>query len=173
MIEAIRVITLSIIAILAFGSVSSAITVSAQQSNFPEQAVHILRAFWGTDENSPTEGLPGDKNVQLTIIVKNQFIWDILGVDARVFLSGPLTTPSKDVVAVGFTPDVISPGGTATLTFIVDISPDAKPGSYSFPVGINYRWRQSSTDDPSTPQFVTSGFQISIADRLPIQVADS
>ena len=165
--------TLGLIALLAFASFSFAIPVSAQQTTFPDVGVSILRAFWGTSENSPTEGLPGDKNAQLTIVIKNQLIWEILGVDARIFLSGPLTTPSKDIVAVGFTPDVILPGGTAKLTVIVDISPDAVPGSYSFPVGINYRWRQDSTEDPSTPQFITSGFQISIADRLPIQVADS
>ncbi|MCZ6724826.1 MAG: hypothetical protein O6846_01185 [Thaumarchaeota archaeon] len=173
MIKAIRVITLSLIVLLALGSVNSMVPVSAQQATFPDVGVSILRAFWGTDENSPTEGLPGDKNAPLTLVIKNQLIWEILGVDARIFLSGPLVTPSKDVVAVGFTSDVIKAGGTAKLTVIVDISPDATPGSYSFPVGINYRFRQDSTQDPSTPQFISSGFQISISDRLPIQVADS
>ena len=171
--KTIRLITISLIALLAFGSVNSAITVSAQQATFPDAGVSILRAFWGTDENSPTDGLPGDKNAPLTLIIKNQLIWEVLGVDARIFLSGPLVTPSKDTVAVGFTPDVILAGGTAKLTVIVDISPDAVPGSYSFPVGINYRFRQDSTEDPSPPQFISSGFQISISDRLPIQVADS
>ncbi|MHA1627308.1 MAG: COG1361 S-layer family protein [Candidatus Asgardarchaeia archaeon] len=110
----------------------------------------IENVVWGTPDNYPIQVEPGDVGVPLTIFVRNLSNSTLRGVRGTLYLDDPFVdyqTGSKIAKATASpveTGDVfnqtgdILPMGSFTLTFYINVDPDAKKGVYEYNLTISY-----------------------------------
>ncbi len=116
--------------------------------------MRVEQVVWGTSPDNPITVSPGDVNQPLTVIVINLAEnTTIKGISANLTLEYPFRSSSGGFVAQATgsprEQDVISPtgevspGGSFSLTFRLDIDQDAKPGSYYYTMIVHYMVRES------------------------------
>lgn len=110
----------------------------------------VARAVWGENPDSPTKAYPGDTGVALTVEVQNLSPdLTIKGISAVLFLeespftdvygNNNATATGEPTVGELLNPtDEIQPKGFFTLTFTLDIDPEAVPKSYSNRITVDY-----------------------------------
>ena len=115
----------------------------------PSVSFKLTRVVWGNNPDSPIKAYPGDEGVALTVEVQNDSNYTITGVVGTLMLSDPFidvygnhnTTARGEPTELG---DVMNQTGEIlparffTLTFTLNIDPDALPGSYSYPMTLDY-----------------------------------
>ncbi|RLG91986.1 MAG: hypothetical protein DRO36_02850 [Candidatus Hecatellales archaeon] len=106
----------------------------------------VTKVFWG-NSSKIVQAKPGDKNVQLNIVLQNVGKTQISEVNAFLYLSN---TPFRDsatdeLVSVSGYPGSVKPGGSMTLRFNLNISENATLGVYSLPLTVKAR----------TPRYLT------------------
>ena len=110
----------------------------------------VENVVWGTPDNYPIQVSPGDVDVPLTVFMRNLSNNTLRGVRGTLYLDDPFVdyqTESKIAKATASpveTGDVfnqtgdILPMGSFTLTFYINIDPDARKGVYEYNLTISY-----------------------------------
>jgi hypothetical protein len=105
----------------------------------------VTNVYWGSDQYDPQTARPGDVNIQLSLVLSNVGDDMARDVNAKLFLKPPLrykyysnnqqySSDSIEKVAG----DMMS-SSSFTLSFTLDIDPDAKEGIYRYDLEISYR----------------------------------
>jgi hypothetical protein len=144
----------------------------------PSVELQVTRVVWGTDPDTPVKTYPGDTEAPLTVEVQNHSPNEtIKGVKAVLMLqSSPFTdiygstnasaTGEPVLVDVLDPTDEIFPQGFFTLTFTLDVNPNALPGTYSCDMIVDYAVNRTEGFILGTPQTVTVSLIISTASSL-------
>ncbi|MBM4401045.1 MAG: hypothetical protein FJ045_03745, partial [Crenarchaeota archaeon] len=115
----------------------------------PYVSMRVEQVVWGTSPDSPIIVNPGDVNDPLTVVVRN-LAEDktIKGVYAKITLKYPFKSSAGgfEAEAVGqptegeiLNPtEEVSPAGSFSFTFRIDIDQDAKPGTYYHTMTVYY-----------------------------------
>ncbi len=138
----------------------------------------VENVFWGTPPNNVIIVNPGDINVPLTVIIRNNSSETLRGVLGELELYYPFTdyiTESNVSKASGQpvesgdvfnqTGDIL-PSGSFTLTFQLSIDDDAKKGIYYANLTIYYNVKQNGVFVPGTPQLLR--IEIRLPNRSPV-----
>jgi len=152
-------------------------------SGQPSASLKIEQAVWGTSVDDQITAEPGDTNVPLTMNVRNRSNYTLNGIYAALYLNSSVngiylftnTSGGFEANAVGqalqvgnvFSPTgEVLPGTAFSLTFDLNIHLDARPGSYSYLVRIEYLVNQSGIISIGEPQ--TLDAIITLSNRSPI-----
>ena len=138
----------------------------------------IINVVWGTPQNNPIEVSPGDTNVPLTVYVRNLSNNTLRGVTGVLNLSYPFkdfNTESYTAKATGQpieqsnvlepTGDILEMG-SFTLTFNLNIDPNATKGVYYYNLTISYYVNQSGWFVAGVPRVYQ--IPIRIHNRAPV-----
>ena len=120
----------------------------------------VVDAVWGASSN-PEKAIPGDKNIQLSLVVANIGNKPICSLEAELQPPYPGTSlpvenwdGSKQIRA--YVMQQIPAGSTASLPFRLNVLGDAVPGRYPVSVRLSYRECTSTQDILPTAQTTTS-----------------
>jgi len=139
----------------------------------PSVSFMVTRVVWGDDPDTPTKAYPGDTETSLTVEVQNLSPNEsIKGVIAVLTLDeGPFTdiygnrnataTGSPEISEVLNPTDEILPKGFFTLTFSLNIDPNALPSSYLYNMTVNYSVNSSGIFLEGEPQTLSVEFIVS------------
>ncbi|KYH38780.1 MAG: S-layer domain-containing protein, partial [Candidatus Hecatellales archaeon B24] len=95
-------------------------------------SLNVVRVYWGSDGSLQPK--PGDKNVPLNVIVQNTDTSTINHLMARLKLHGTPFTSSTGALEAYAGASAILPGGTATLSFRLNIAEEAALKDYTLPL---------------------------------------
>jgi hypothetical protein len=104
-------------------------------------SLSIVDWYWGRPETKVDAG-PGDERVPLTVVLVNTRKEAVFGVAAELRTSGPFR-PHGGGGAVAYSAGPARSGDAVFLTFELDVSPDASPGSYRLEVYVRYNYVDS------------------------------
>ncbi|MCJ7633229.1 hypothetical protein MUP77_12660, partial [Candidatus Bathyarchaeota archaeon] len=114
----------------------------------PAVEFKVNRVVWGQTLNTPATAYPGNTGVALTIEVQNYSNETIKGVEAKLLLAYPFTdsygklnataTGQPSVGSILSPTDLINATSFFTLTFSLNINPNALPTSYTYEMVLNY-----------------------------------
>jgi hypothetical protein len=135
-----------LLALLLVTGLATGVTVASSQ---PAVTLRVFRAGWGSDPSAPGKAYPEDTGATLTVEAENYSNTTIKGVTATLFLADtPFIDPSGGdnastlgvpVISEPLSPtDEIQPGSFFTLTFTLDLDPNAVPQTYAPPLVIDY-----------------------------------
>ncbi len=138
----------------------------------PSVYLKVSRVVWGENPDSPIKAYPGDEGVALTVEMQNYSNDTIKGVDATLALSDPFIDiyGNRNATATGEPSDIgdimnqtgeILPAGFFTLTFSLDINPNARPDPYSYTMTVDYFVKSGEYWLPGEPRTVTISFVLS------------
>lgn len=96
----------------------------------------VLSASWSAGA-LPMDARPGDSNVNLNVQLQNLMNGTASGLSFRLGLLVPFAGPNGAPYSYSSYP-ALSAGQTATVSFLVMVSPDATPGLYSLPLTVTY-----------------------------------
>jgi len=120
--------TVLLLTLLALACFQPAIPAAQAQS----VSLNVVRVYWGSDGDLQPK--PGDKNVPLNVIVQNTDTSTINYLMARLKLHGTPFTSSTGALEAYAGASAILPGGTATLSFRVNIAEGAALKDYTLPL---------------------------------------
>lgn len=157
---------------------------SAKQENYlkvhstPAVEFIIENTFWGTPPNNVIVVNPGDTNVPLTIVIRNNSSETLRGVIGELSLPYPFTDyitesnvskasgqPVESGDVLNQTGDVL-PSGSFTFTFQLNIDDDAKKGVYYANLTIYYNVKVNGLFIPGNPQILK--IPIRLPNRSPV-----
>ena len=142
----------------------------------------VQNVYWGT-YNNPTKPAPGDQNVPLTIIIKQQSDLYLRGVYGYLYLNytNNLMLDHVDRDNVSYTgaeridtePDVndIVPYGRFYFTFYLDISSNITKGEYTVTLKIEYTAKNDSGFYQGIPQEIN--ITVQFPNQSPVIVSTS
>lgn len=138
----------------------------------PSVKPRVTRVVWGTNPDNPVKAYPGDKGVFLTVEVQNYSPNEtIKGVTAVLMLkNSPFTDVYGNSNATAtwkpVTGEVLNPMSFFTLTFSLNIDPNASPGAYSCNMTVNYSVKSSGTYPEGEPQTIIISLIVSKASSI-------
>ncbi|MEM3041480.1 MAG: PKD domain-containing protein, partial [Nitrososphaerota archaeon] len=152
-------------------------------SGAPYAGLEIERVLWGSSDGTEITVKPGDADVPLTLNVRNRSNYTLNGIYATLYLNKSVngiylftnTSGGLEANAVGqalqmgdirYQTGEVLPGTAFSLTFSLNINPDAKPGSYYYPMKIDYLVNQSGIIIVGEPR--TLDAIITLFNRAPI-----
>ncbi|MFZ8858504.1 MAG: hypothetical protein ACO2O1_09770 [Candidatus Caldarchaeales archaeon] len=107
-------------------------------------SLSIVDWYWGRPGTKVDAG-PGDERMPLTVVLVNTRKEVVFGVAAELRTSGPFR-PHGGGGAVAYSAGPARSGDAVFLTFELDVSPDASPGSYGLEVYVRYNYVDSKGD---------------------------
>jgi hypothetical protein len=129
------------------------------------QTLVVVDAVWGTP-SSPEKAIPGDENIQLSLVVANIGNKPICTLEAQITPAYPGTTlpfeswDGSDWIRAYMTQQ-IPPGSMTVLSFRLNVLKDTVPGRYPASVRLLYRECTSTQDTLPTAQ-TTDFFTVQI-----------
>jgi hypothetical protein len=129
------------------------------------QTLVVVDAVWGTP-SSPEKAIPGDENIQLSLVVANIGNKPICTLEAQITPAYPGTTlpfeswDGSDRIRAYMTQQ-IPPGSMTVLSFRLNVLKDTVPGRYPASVRLLYRECTSTQDTLPTAQ-TTDFFTVQI-----------
>jgi hypothetical protein len=103
-------------------------------------SLSVVDWYWGRPGTKVDAG-PGDERMPLTVVLVNTRKEAVFGVAAELRTLGPFRPHGGSAVAYSAGP--ARSGDAAPLTFELDVSPDASPGSYRLEVYVRYNYVDS------------------------------
>jgi hypothetical protein len=122
----------------------------------PAQTLVVVDAVWGTP-SSPEKAIPGDENIQLSLVVANIGNKPICTLEAQITPAYPGTAlpfeswDGSDRIRA-YMMQQIPPGSMTVLSFRLNVLKDTVPGRYPASVRLLYRECTSSQDTLPTAQ---------------------
>ncbi len=145
----------------------------------PSASFRVEQVVWGTSSEDQIDVTPGDSDVPLTVYVRNLSNHTIKGIYATLHLEYPFTntTGGLEAAAVGeavhpgealqpVSVEEVPPATSFYMTFRLNIDQDAKAGSYTYPMTIEYLTNQSGAFIVGEPK--TLNVTIILPDRAPV-----
>jgi hypothetical protein len=129
------------------------------------QTIVVVDAVWGTP-SSPEKAIPGDENIQLSLVVANIGNKPICTLEAQITPAYPGTAlpfeswDGSDRIRAYMTQQ-IPPGSMTVLSFRLNVLKDTVPGRYPASVRLLYRECTSTQDTLPTAQ-TTDFFTVQI-----------
>jgi hypothetical protein len=129
------------------------------------QTLVVVDAVWGTP-SSPEKAIPGDENIQLSLVVANIGNKPICTLEAQITPAYPGTTlpfeswDGSDRIRA-YMMQQIPPGSMTVLSFRLNVLKDTVPGRYPASVRLLYRECTSTQDTLPTAQ-TTDFFTVQI-----------
>jgi hypothetical protein len=129
------------------------------------QTLVVVDAVWGTT-SSPEKAIPGDENIQLSLVVANIGNKPICTLEAQITPAYPGTTlpfeswDGSDRIRA-YMMQQIPPGSMTVLSFRLNVLKDTVPGRYPASVRLLYRECTSTQDTLPTAQ-TTDFFTVQI-----------
>jgi hypothetical protein len=131
----------------------------------PAQTLVVVDAVWGTP-SSPEKAIPGDENIQLSLVVANIGNKPICTLEAQITPAYPGTAlpfeswDGSDRIRA-YMMQQIPPGSMTVLSFRLNVLKDTVPGRYPASVRLLYRECTSTQDTLPTAQ-TTDFFTVQI-----------
>ncbi|MEM2334002.1 MAG: hypothetical protein QXZ62_05480 [Candidatus Caldarchaeum sp.] len=127
-------------------------------------AVQVVDVVWGSP-NSPERAIPGDENIQLSLVVANIGNKPVCTLEAEILPKQnthlPVTSWDGSRIIRAYHQGQLLPGTMATLIFRVNIANDYTPGRYEAVARLTYRECSSTSDYlPISQQTATIYLQI-------------
>ncbi|RLI34386.1 hypothetical protein DRO55_06580 [Candidatus Bathyarchaeota archaeon] len=145
----------------------------------PSADFRVEQVVWGTSSDNQIDVTPGDSDVPLTVYVRNLSNHTIKGIYATLHLDYPFTntTGGLEAAAVGeavhpsealqpVSVEEVPPATSFYMTFRLNIDQDAKAGSYTYPMTIEYLVNQSGIFIVGEPK--TLDVTVILPDRAPV-----
>ncbi len=140
-----RIFALVVLACLfAAGVFSQQATPSVSGQSIGVANVVVTSVYWGSNPVNPSTPLPGDVNVQLSIVLSNVGDDVARALNATLLLSPPLmytysvNGAQYPATAISKIAGDINAGASFTLGFTVNIDPNAKAGIYRYTLQLSY-----------------------------------
>jgi|GEM_PF-4020700 len=101
----------------------------------------LVGVYWGDSPDRTLQPSPGDQNVPLSIVLQNNDVMDLIGIEARLSLaSTPFTGRLGEDFAITNVPGItLRMGAQATLVFYLNIAPDAELKTYQGQLSFYYK----------------------------------
>ena len=138
-----RIFAIAVLACLLLAGVFSQ-QVTQSVSGIGEANVVVTSVYWGSNPMNPSTPHPGDINVQLSIVLSNVGDDVARGLNATLLLGPPLTYTyylngaQYPAAALSKVAGDINAGASFTLSFTVNIDPNAKEGIYRYNLQLSY-----------------------------------
>ena len=117
-----------------------------QGARMPQSdSLSVVDWYWGRPEAKVDAG-PGDEGMPLTVVLVNTRKETVFGVAAELRTRGPFRPHGGGDVAAAYSSVPARSGDAVPLTFELDVSPDASPGSYRLEVYVRYNYVDSEGD---------------------------
>ncbi|MCL4436533.1 MAG: pre-peptidase C-terminal domain-containing protein [Thaumarchaeota archaeon] len=130
-------------------------TISLQVLEIEGAGISVAEVVWGSP-NSPVEVNLGDRNVPVTLVVKNVGTQSITGLSAEIRLPQPLMNSTAGSAVTSYFGGAVQPGGTAQLQFKVDINENGNPGLLQLNLSVNYLVVRGELYQPSRQSGLTA-----------------
>ncbi|MEM2905495.1 MAG: NEW3 domain-containing protein [Candidatus Bathyarchaeia archaeon] len=102
-------------------------------------SVVVVSVYWGSNQSSPVEAGPGDRNQLLNVELQNNGTRDITVIEAVLHLNGtPFTNTLGEALAYASGPVVIRVGSRGTVRFNLNIADGASLGLHGAPMSVYY-----------------------------------
>jgi len=135
---------LIVLACLFAAGVFSQATSSVSGQSIGVANVVVTSVYWGSNPMNPATPHPGDINVQLSIVLSNVGDDVARGLNATLFINPPLTYnyylngAQQQAKSLSKVAGDINAGASFTLSFTVNIDPNAQEGIYRYNLQLSY-----------------------------------
>ena len=102
----------------------------------------IESAQWGSS-SSPTSPLPGTQDIELAVSLQYLGSTPVTSLQGTLALPSGITDLNGMSSAVSYSAATTNQYGSVQLTFYLDIASNVKPGSFSYPLTLNWMTSQS------------------------------
>ena len=143
-----------LICTILLAAISSLPINKVSAAGFPE--LQVVKVYWG-QTNNPIQASPGDLNDLLNVVVQNTGEDSINWMNAKLSLAEPFEDVAGNEVGFSGFAGSLSPGTAATLSFSLNISPNAELGDYELPLELAV----------TTPAY-SSPVSVSLAVKVPL-----
>lgn len=130
-------------------------TLSLQVLEIAGSGISVADVVWGSP-NSPVKANLGDRNVPVTLVVKNVGTQSITGLSAEIRLPQPLMNSTGGSIVTAYFGGAVQPGGTAQLPFKVDVNENGSPGLLQLNLSVNYLVVRGELYQPSRQSGLTA-----------------
>ncbi|MEM0375062.1 MAG: hypothetical protein QXP43_01980 [Nitrososphaerota archaeon] len=139
-----------LVPVLVLALTIAALSIPSHAARLPQSdSLSVVDWYWGSPGVKVDAG-PGDERMPLTVVLINTRKEAVFGVAAELRLSGPFRSSDGSATPVAYSPAPARSGDAVYLTFELDVSPDASPGTYDLEVLVRYNYVDKNGDVASS-----------------------